>query len=143
MLFLRNHLFVAVAMAAVLFNACADDSSPSPIIEEPDPIAPSKVSTTAFTATLTAQYNGVSKVDIALGKSGILYCLKTDNAESIFKSWRDGNEDAECVVFNTGKASGEEYEGTIVGLEPETEYSYCYFMKNKDNTNNRFKYRNQ
>ncbi len=134
MLFLRNHLFVAVAMAAVLFNACADDSSPSPIIEEPDPIAPSKVSTTAFTATLTAQYNGVSKVDIALGKSGILYCLKTDNAESIFKSWRDGNEDAECVVFNTGKASGEEYEGTIVGLEPETEYSYCYFMKNKDNT---------
>ena len=79
MLFLRNHLFVAVAMAAVLFNACADDSSPSPIIEEPDPIAPSKVSTTAFTATLTAQYNGVSKVDIALGKSGILYCLKTDN----------------------------------------------------------------
>lgn len=131
--FKRGLLFVTV-LTALLLSSCEKETPSVPEVEEPDAIVADNVITTAFTATLTAKFNGVSKVDLALGKSGVLYCLKSENAESIFKSWKDGNDEPDCLVFQGGRIAAEEYNGTINDLYPDTEYSYCFFLKNSDNS---------
>lgn len=127
---LKTSLFVAVAMSAVLFLSCEKE-----IIEQPDVVVPGKSTTTAFTVTLTAKLDGVSKEELAFSKGGVLFCNKTDDAESIFRSWKDGNDEPEgCVVFQDGRIAGGEYNGTIKNLYPDTEYSYCIYLKNRDNS---------
>lgn len=132
-LFRRGLLFVA-ALAALLLSSCEKDTPVAPEVEEPDAVVADQITTTAFTATLTAKFNGVSKVDLALGKSGVLYCLKSENAESIFQSWKDGNDAPDCMIFQGGRIAGEEFNGTIKDLYPDTEYSFCFFLKNNDNS---------
>ena len=132
-IFKRGLLFVT-ALAALMLSSCDEEAPSVPEIVEPDTVVADKITTTAFTATLSAKFNGVSKVDLALGKSGVLYCFKTDNAESIFKSWKEGNDEPDCLIFQGGRIAGEEYNGTIKDLFPDTEYSYCFFLKNADNS---------
>ena len=126
---LKTNLFVAAAMTAVLFLSCEKDME----IEQPDVVVPGKVTPTAFTVTLTAKYDGVSKEDLAFSKGGVLFCKKTDGAESIFRSWKDGEEQPEgCVVFQDGRIAGGEYNGTVINLSPDTEYDFCIYLINKD-----------
>ena len=122
---------MAVATASVLFVSCDNDSG----IEQPDVVVPANASATALTVSLSAKINGVSNTDMAFGKGGVLFCKKNDNAESIFKSWKDGVEEPEgCQVFQGGRVAGGEFNGTIKNLYPDTEYNYCIFFKNKDNS---------
>lgn len=94
------------------------------------------VSTTAFTATISGVFDNISKIDIALGKNGILYCPKTDKAESIFKSWLEGNDNPDCHVYNTKDGFDNELFSAIIGpLYPETEYAFCLFSQGKDGSN--------
>lgn len=126
---LKTNLFVAAAMTAVLFLSCEKDME----IEQPDVVIPGKATPTAFTVTLTAKYDGVSKEDLAFSKGGVLFCKKTDDAESIFRSWKDGEEQPEgCVVFQDGRIAGGEYNGIIKNLYPDTEYDFCIYLINKD-----------
>lgn len=121
--------FIAFAIAALV--ACGDDKPEAPEVEVSDDITLGSVSTTAFTATVTGSFDGISIFDQALGKNGVLYCLKTDDVASIFKSWVDGNDDLECEML-TSKLQGGKINGVINGLYPETEYSYCLFSQSKD-----------
>lgn len=132
----RNSIVLSMAaMVLAVFVSCEKEDSPeSPEIEKPGTVAVGNVSVSAFTASVSGTFNGVSKVDLALGKSGILYCLKSDNAESIFKSWKDGNDNPDCLVYQNGKVNSNSYNGTLANLYPDTEYSFCLFMKNSDNT---------
>ena len=132
--FLWN-LNVIALMATVLFMSSCDDKSSDPVIEEPDAIVPGNINATMFTATVTGSFSGISKVDLALGKSGILFCEKTDKAESIFKSWKDGNNNPDCNIFANGRMSSDSYSGTIQGLIPDTEYCFCLYSIDKDNNN--------
>lgn len=126
---LKTKLFVAAAMVAVLFLSCEKEME----IEQPDVVIPGKATSTAFTVTLTAKYDGISKEILAFSKGGVLFCKKTDNAESIFRLWKDGNEQPEgCVVFQDGRIAGGEYNGTIKNLYPDTEYDYCIYLINDD-----------
>lgn len=91
------------------------------------------VNVTSFSASISGKFKNLSKVDIALGKNGIFYCLKTEKAESIFKSWLDGNDNPDCQTFITKDGfNGESFNGTLEGLYPETEYSFCLFSQGSD-----------
>lgn len=131
----ERKMFIAFAMFVMLFASCEKEDSPeSPETDKPGVVAVGNVSVSAFTAAVSGTFNGVSKVDLALGKCGILYCLKSDNAESIFKSWKEGNDNPDCLVYQNGKVNSNSYSGTLANLYPETEYSFCLFLKNSDNT---------
>ena len=126
---LKTSLFVAAAITAVLFSSCEKDLE----IEQPDVVIPGSATSTAFTVTLTAKFDGVAKDVLAFSKGGVLFCKKTDNAESIFRSWKDGNDNPEgCVVFQDGRIAGGEYNGTVKNLYPDTEYDFCIFLINED-----------
>ena len=131
---MERKMFIALAMFVMLFASCGGDKPGSPEAESFNNLITGSVKTTSFTVSVTGSFSGISKVDLALGKNGVLYCEKTANAEDIFKSWKDGNDNPECIVFNKGKLSGETYSGVITGLKPDTEYSFCLFSQNKDNT---------
>ncbi len=132
---MERKMFIAFAMLVMLFATCGkEDSLLQPEIEKPDVVEVGNVSASAFTASVSGTFNGVSKSDLALGKCGILYCLKSDNAESIFKSWKEGNDTPECMIFQNGKVNSDGYSGTLVNLYPDAEYSFCLFLKNSDNT---------
>ena len=126
---LKTSLFVAAAMTAVLFLSCEKDLE----IEQPDVVVPGKVTTTAFTVSLSAKLDGVSKEDLAFSKGGVLFCKKTDDAESIFRSWKEGNDKPDgCVVCQDGRIAGGEYNATIKYLYPDTEYDFCIYLINND-----------
>lgn len=98
-----------------------------------DELSLTSVKTTAFTASVKGSFKGLSKTDIVLGKNGILYCVKTKDTESIFKSWLDGNDNPDCLVYSNSKAfNGESFSGKIEGLSPETEYCFCLFSQGQD-----------
>lgn len=127
----KEELFIICLAIALL--SCGDNSS-DPISEGSDAITISQTSTTSFTASITGSFPGISIVDRALGKSGVLYCKKTDNSNDIFKSWKDGNDTQDCTIYDKGNFNGETMSCTISGLDPDTEYSYCLFSQNQDKT---------
>ena len=116
----KEELFIICLATALL--SCGDNSS-DPITDGSDAITISQTSTTSFTASITGSFPGISIVDRALGKSGVLYCKKTDNSNDIFKSWKDGNDTQDCTIYDKGKLNGETMSCTISGLDPDTEYS--------------------
>ena len=130
----KSFLFVPFALAAILLGSCGEDE-PAPVIEEPDYVVfDNNLSASAFTVSMSGTFDGLTSSDIALGKCGVLYCTKDLDAESVFKSWKEGNDDAGCTVFDGGKAKTKSFDVTITDLYPDTEYSFCLFFKSKDNT---------
>lgn len=128
-------LFVQCAVSAILLSSCGDDDAPVPVVEEPEYVVfDNNASASAFTVTMTGTFNELSSSDIALGKCGVLYCTKDPDAESIFNSWKEGNDDAGCVVFDGGKAKTKSFNVTVTNLNPDTEYSFCLFFKSKDDS---------
>lgn len=128
-------LFVQCAVSAILLSSCGDDDAPVPVVEEPEYVVfDNNASASAFTVTMSGSFNELSSSDIALGKCGVLYCTKDLDAESIFNSWKEGNDDAGCVVFDGGKAKTKSFNVTVTNLNPDTEYSFCLFFKSKDDS---------
>ena len=114
-------------------SSCNSDSSEGTDIQGSDDVKITGVKVTAFTASVTGTFQGLGKADVALGKHGVLYCPKSDKADAVFKSWQDGNDTPECSVYENKKGfNGESFSGTIEGLYPETEYSFCLFSQGKD-----------
>lgn len=134
--YMNSKLFikgVSAIFLALTFASCSDDSS-EPVIEEPDAIIVSQVTPNSFSATISGLFSGISKVDLALGKSGILYCESSADVESLFKSWKEGNDNSGCQIFTGGKNVSDSYSGILTGLFPETEYSFCLFSQGRDNS---------
>lgn len=125
--------FIAFAMFALLLSSCGDNES-DPVIEVQDPITAGQITPSSFSARITGTFKDVNKADIALGKHGVLYCPKTANAAQIFQSWQKGNDNPDCSISGKGTFAGDSYTCTISGLCPETEYSYCLFLQNMDNS---------
>ena len=80
-----------VSNLAFLLVACGDDKPVEPEIETSEDVKIVSVNTTALTASIVGSFEGMSKVDLALGEKGVLYCVKSADAASVFKSWLDGN----------------------------------------------------
>ncbi len=89
----------------------------------------------SFVADLTCNTKGFNKVDLSLGRKGVLYCITKGNSEDVFISWKEGNDNPECTV---NEKSSVNIEGTIKckieGLSQDTEYSYCWFFQKRDGT---------
>lgn len=129
---MERKMFIALAMFVLLFASCDGDKPGDPEVETSDEVLLGSVKTTAFSASISGSFNGISKVDLALGKSGVLYCPKSDDAASKFKSWLDGNDNPDCIVSTNGVIQVNEYKGVITNLYPETEYDYCLFLQSQD-----------
>ena len=130
----RNSLVLSLAvMVLAAFVSCEEDSNGGTDFQGSDDVKITGVKVTAFTASVTGTFQGLGKADVALGKHGVLYCPKSDKTDAIFKSWQDGNDTPECSVFKNKKGfNGESFSGTIEGLYPETEYSFCLFSQGQD-----------
>ena len=122
-----------VFTSVVFLMSCGDNSSDTDPVDSSN-LTVGHISTTAFTLSMDGQFKGLSKADIALGKHGVLYCPKTDKAEAAFKSWQDGNDNADCTMYTGGTLNGESFSGILNGLCPDTEYSFCLFSQNMDNS---------
>ena len=126
---------VLFGIVILSLSSCGDKSTSDPVNEDSKNVKVGQVQTTSFTVTVSGTIKGLSKVDIVLGKYGILYCVKSENAESILKSWKEGNDNAECLMYtNKNALDGESFSGTVGGLYPGTEYSFCMFTQNRDNS---------
>ena len=129
----RELSIVYVSLMCISMVSCENKHSNTAELGVSESLVIENVSTTSFTSSLTGQFKGITNLDIVLGKHGVLFCVKSDQAESIFKSWQKGNDDAECLVYtNKNGFNGETYKGTIEGLLPDTEYSFCLFSQNRD-----------
>lgn len=122
-----NRLFVLL-FTVLAFFSCKGNDDPAPEI-----IIPSECSVTALTATIACGFKGLSTEDLAYGTFGVMYCEYNDAAESEFKSWKEGNDNPNCLVYKRGtmKAGGV-YQAVIENLIPATEYSYCVFFMSED-----------
>ncbi len=130
-----NYGIMRVLLIMSLLASCGDKSTSDPVNEDSKNVKVGQIQTTSFTATVSSTFKGLSKVDIALGKYGILYCVKSDQSESILNSWKEGNDNAECLMYtNKNALDGESFSGTVGGLYPGTEYSFCLFTQNSDNS---------
>lgn len=123
-----NILFGIVILS---LSSCGDkptDEAP----ETADNLVVSGVSATSFTVSITGSFTGISKVDLALGKCGVLYCEKSADYGTLFRMWKDGITSDGLMVFDHAKNSGELYSGVITGLYPDTEYCFCLFWQGHD-----------
>ena len=104
---------VLFGIVILSLSSCGDKSTSDPVNEDSKNVKVGQVQTTSFTATVSGTIKGLSKVDIVLGKYGILYCVKSENAESILNSWKEGNDNAECLMYtNKNALDGESFSGT-------------------------------
>jgi len=84
---------------------------------------------TSFTVNLTGTFDGAEKTDLIKGKRGVMYCVKSDDAESKFKEWLNGNDNPGCTIIDKADFSGTSMKCLITGLTANTEYSYCLFLQ--------------
>lgn len=119
----------AIVLIAVL--SCTKESAfDSPSASKPIVVEQSTVS--SFTASITSRFIGVDKADLALGKRGMFYCLKTADAENLFNSWLEGNDNPGCMVLDRVTVESETMYCTLTGLFPDTEYNYCLYLQKMD-----------
>lgn len=132
---MRNLFSILATTAIVLFAvlSCTKDSEvDSPSVSKPIVVEQSSVS--SFTANITGRFIEVNKADLALGKRGLFYCLKTSYSENLFNSWLEGNDNPGCMVLDRVTVESETMYCTITGLFPDTEYNYCLYLQKRDGT---------
>ena len=127
----NNFLKIALAISLLIVMSCSDKETKY-LLPVSNSIVPGKCSVTCFTADLMAVFSGVDKVDIALGKRGVLYCEGTDDVDHLFWEWLRGNDNPGCVVWDRATVIGESMQCKIDGLAEDTEYSYCLFLQKRD-----------
>ena len=130
---MKNLFFMVTALVLSLLSLSCSKEEPVSVFNK-NIVVSDEPTVTSFTANLTATFNGIDKIDMALGKKGVLYCVKSDNAESAFKSWKEESDDSRCIIFDKGEVSGETVQCSLSGLTDDTEYSYCMFLQKRDGT---------
>ena len=128
--FFIKAMIVCIMPLATLLSCDKDDSGP--VTPEKEYEISGVATVNALSARVSGSFKGISIVDLNLGKTGILYCLKSDNAESLFDSWLSGNKVAGCYEYTDGKQTSYTYAGTITNLYPDKEYNYCLFCVARD-----------
>jgi hypothetical protein len=92
-------------------------------------------SSSAFTLTVDASFNGLKFNDRTYGKFGIMYCLSNENAEQEFTRWAAGGKITSSDIKireTTELRSGDRIHMTLEGLDPETEYMVCAYFESED-----------
>lgn len=128
-----KRILVACCFAGTLLAAVSCGEKPTDsVVEESYNITVKSADWTALTATISGVFNGIEKTDLVFGRYGVLYCEKSDDDGSVFKSWKETGDYSGFLVFDGAKISGLSYTGTVTGLKPDTEYSFCLFSQGRD-----------
>lgn len=122
---------MVIGLIAIL--SCTKDDAED-ISSAPKSIVVDQSTTSSFTASITGRFVDVNKADLALGKRGLFYCFKTADAEMLFNSWLDGNDNPGCMVLDNVTVESEKIYCTLEGLFPDTEYYYCLYLQKRDGT---------
>lgn len=120
-----------IATSLLLLSSCSKDESDA-LLPASKSIVTGQSSIGSFTADVSCTLRGVDKIDIALGRHGVLYCTKSDDVEQLFRAWLDGSDEPGCKVWEKSTVKGETMQCIINGLSPDTEYSYCFFLQKRD-----------
>ena len=108
--------------------SCEKNEGDAPVQEQ----LPVSSAVTSFTATVSGGFgDAVASQDMLSGLCGVLYSTGKD-ATDAFKSWAEGNDNANCQVYSRARVSSDgSLTSQIEKLKPETTYSYCLFYKSK------------
>ena len=129
----RNNFFVKAMIVCIMplaLLSCSKDEESGPSV--PENGIKGLATVNALSVSVSGSFSGVSKIDLNLGKTGILYCLKSDTVASVFKAWLDGDNKAACYEYTDGKLTSDTYAGTITNLYPDKDYNYCLFSVGRD-----------
>ena len=121
-------MFVCILPLALL--SCSNDDESAPGV--PENGIKGLATVNALSVSVSGSFGGVSKIDLSLGKTGVLFCLKNDNAASVFQAWLNGDKKAECYEYTDGRLTSDTYSGTISNLYPDKDYNYCLFSVSRD-----------
>lgn len=124
---MKTETLFTFVLFSIAMLSCEKDS---PSIQT-DIISNDEVRVTAFTATVSGSFNGLTNKEVSYGNVGLLYTTSND-AQTVFQSWKDGDRNPECM---TARGTGDLAEGvkvTVSTLTPETEYSCCLFFESED-----------
>ena len=130
----RNNFFVKAMIVCIMplaLLSCGNDEGSGPA-GEPENGIKGLATVNALSVSVSGSFGGVSKIDLSLGKTGILYCLKSDTAASVFEAWLGGNKKAACYEYTDGKLTSDTYAGTITNLYPDNDYNFCLFSVGRD-----------
>ena len=122
---------MAIGLIAVL-SCTKDDAEDIPSAHKS--IVVDQSTTSSFTASITGRFVDVNKADLALGKRGLFYCLKTADAEMLFNSWLEGVDNPGFMELDNVTIESEKIYCTLEGLFPDTEYDYCLYLQKRDGT---------
>lgn len=121
-----------MVLVAFALLSCEKESG-NGAVSVPDTVETENAVTTAMTATITGKLNGMSVSEFSDGIKGVLYMPSSDKSETVFQSWKDGDDNPGCSVFKQGKYKTD---GTVTAvlenLTPDTEYDYCLFFRSGD-----------
>ena len=129
----RNNFFVKAMIVCIMplaLLSCGNDEESGP--GEPENGIKGLATVNALSVSVSGSFGGVSKIDLSLGKTGILYCLKSDTAASVFEAWLGGNKKAACYEYTDGKLTSDTYAGTISNLYPDKDYNFCLFSVGRE-----------
>lgn len=130
----RNNFFVKAMIVCIMplaLLSCGNDEESGPA-GEPENGIKGLATVNALSVSVSGSFGGVSKIDLSLGKTGILYCLKSDTAASVFEAWLGGDKKAACYEYTDGKLTSDTYAGTITNLYPDNDYNFCLFSVGRD-----------
>ena len=130
----RNNFFVKAMIVCIMplaLLSCGNDEESGPG-GEPENGIKGLATVNALSVSVSGSFGGVSKIDLSLGKTGILYCLKSDTAASVFEAWLGGDKKAACYEYTDGKLTSDTYAGTISNLYPDKDYNFCLFSVGRD-----------
>lgn len=129
----KSNFFVKAMIVCIMplaLLSCSKDEESAP--DEPENGIKGLATVNALSVSVSGSFGGVSKIDLSLGKTGILYCLKKDDAASVFQAWFDGNKEDGCYEYTGGRLTSDTYAGTITNLYPDKDYNYCLFSVGRD-----------
>lgn len=118
----------------ISFIACKDDPAGTDPVNR-NGVTNGESSSSAFTLTVDAAFNGLKFNDRTYGKFGIMYCLADENAEQEFTRWAAGGKISSSDIKireTTELRSGDRIHMTLEGLDPETEYMVCAFFESEE-----------
>lgn len=128
----ENIIILTLFMSLLMITVDCSKEEESDSVSSRNIVVLEQPSVTSFTAVLTGTFSGVDKIDINLGKKGVLYCIKSDESENLFKTWQDGSDNPGCMMQDEFTLTGETMQCTLGGLSENTEYSYCMFLQKKN-----------
>ena len=118
----------------ISFIACKDDpAGPDPV--KKNGVVNGESSSSAFTLTVNASFNGLNFTERTYGKFGVLFSPANENAEQEFTKWAAGGSiSSKDIQFKEASQllAGDRLHMSLEGLDPETEYVVCAYFESED-----------